>query len=142
MMVIKQLSVFLENRSGRLTELTKILGTHQINISALSIADTAEYGLIRMIVDKPDEAIQCLKQKDFSVSATNVICLLTPDTPGALAKVLEILSTEGIDIAYMYGYSYGEQAAIIMKAEPLEKAVDILKQHKVKLLEASKFYRV
>lgn len=141
-MIIKQLSVFLENRSGRLTELTKILGEHNINISALSIADTTEYGIIRLIVDHPDEAIKYLEQKDFSVSCTNVICLLTPDTPGALAKALGFLSEENIDISYMYGYSYGQQAAIIMKAEQLEKAADILQKHKMKLLEASEFYQV
>ena len=93
-MIIKQLSVFLENKSGRLTEVTKTLGDLDINISALSIADTAEYGILRMIVTDPDKAFAALKERDFSVSLTEVLCLATPHTPGALARALEILSKD------------------------------------------------
>lgn len=141
-MIIKQLSVFLENRSGRLTEVTKILSDNNINISALSIAETADYGVLRMIVDNPNKAIKCLKENDLSVHSNDVICILTPDTPGALYKALEYLSEENISIAYMYGYSYGDRAAIIMKANDPQKAVEVLQSHKIELIQANNFYEI
>lgn len=139
-MIIKQLSVFLENESGRLTELTKILHENDINISALSIAETEQYGIMRMIVDKPDQAIAALKAKDFSVHTTDVICIVTPDIPGSLNAALTYLSSAGINVAYMYGYSSCGKAPIIMKVSDPAKAVAILKEKNVSLLSAEEFY--
>ncbi len=140
-MIIKQLSVFLENESGRLTELTKILHENNINISALSIAETEQYGLMRMIVDNPDKAITALKQEGFSVHTTEVICIVTPDIPGSLNAALTYLSEAGINVSYMYGYSSGGKAPIIMKVSDPAKAVEILTEQKVSLTPASEFYR-
>ncbi|HHW67434.1 MAG: hypothetical protein PWP07_948 [Epulopiscium sp.] len=141
-MIIKQLSVFLENKSGRLTEVTKTLGDLGINISALSIADTAEYGILRMIVTNPDQAFTVLKEKGFSVSLTDVICLATPHTPGALAKALDILSKDGISVEYMYAFEVGQKALVIIKADDIHKAIDTITAHKMELIEASDIYQI
>jgi len=103
-MIIKQLSVFLENKSGRLAELTDILGEKDINMSALSIADTSEFGIIRMVVSKPEQALKILKENRFSVSLTEVLCLSIPNKPGSLSLALKILSDVDISIEYMYAF--------------------------------------
>lgn len=141
-MIIKQLSVFLENRAGRLTEVTEILFENDINISALSIAETADYGVIRMIVDNPEKAVSAMKKNDLSVHITDVIAIVTPDQPGALSKVIKYLSEVQINVSYMYGYSHENKASIIMKVDKPEKAVEILQSKKVELLSASQFYKI
>ncbi len=140
-MIIKQLSVFLENELGRLTELTRILHENNINISALSIAETEEYGIMRMIVDNPDKAIDALKKEDFSVHTTDVICIVTPDVPGALNVALKYLSDAGISVSYMYGYSNAGKAPLIMKVSDPEKAVAILTEKDVSLVPPEEFYK-
>ena len=100
-MIIKQLSVFLENKSGRLTEMTEILGEADINLSALSIAETSDFGIIRMVVSDPEKGLDILKENNFSVNLTDVICLSTPNQPGALSKALRILSNGGISVEDM-----------------------------------------
>ena len=126
-MVIKQLSVFLQNELGRLEEVTDILYKNGINISALSIAETAEYGVLRMIVSDIDKAASALKVEDFSVKITDVICIETPDIPGELHKTLQILSGEGINLSYMYGYSNGGTARLILKVSDPARAIQLLK---------------
>ncbi len=141
-MIIKQLSVFLENRAGRLTEVTEVLSENNINISALSIAETADYGVLRMIVDNPEKAVGAMKKSDLSVHITDVIAIVTPDTPGALNKVIKYLSEVEINVSYMYGYSHENKASIIMKVDSPKKAVEILQSKKVELLSASQFYKI
>ena len=97
-MIIEQISVFIENTSGRLNEVMAILGDHQINVSALSIADTSDYGIVRMIVSEPEEAIKLLKEQAFVVRITPVICCKTPNKPGGLKKMLNYLADDGISI--------------------------------------------
>ena len=126
-MVIKQLSVFLQNELGRLEEVTDILYNNSINISALSIAETAEYGVLRMIVSDIDKAAEALKAEDFSVKITDVICIETPDIPGELHKTLQILTGAGINLSYMYGYSNGGTARLILKVSEPQKAIQLLK---------------
>jgi hypothetical protein len=126
-MVIKQLSVFLQNELGRLEEVTDILYKNDINISALSIAETAEYGILRMIVSDIDKAAEALKKEDFNVKISDVICVESPDVPGELHKSLLILSGNGINLSYMYGYSNGGTARLIMKVSDPEKAIQLLK---------------
>ncbi len=141
-MVIKQLSVFLENRTGRLTEVTDILSENQINISALSIAETADYGVLRMIVDNPEKAVRALKKNDLSVHITEVIALITPDIPGALNKVIKYLSEGQVNIPYMYGYSHEGKASMIIKVNDPKKAIEILQNKKIELISASSFYEI
>lgn len=126
-MIIKQLSVFLQNELGRLEEVTDILYKHNINISALSIAETAEYGVLRMIVSDIDKAAEALKADDFSVKVSDVICVESPDEPGELHKALQRLTGAGINLSYMYGYSNGGTARLIMKVSDPAKAIELLK---------------
>jgi hypothetical protein len=130
-MIIKQLSVFLENTSGRLTEVTETLAKASINISAFSVADTAEYGLVRLIVNKPEEAERVLKEKGFSVHINDVIGLVVPDEPGGLHRALKILSTGGISVEYMYAFAMGDRATVIIRTESLQEAVDLLQRQKM-----------
>lgn len=141
-MIIEQVSVFLENKSGRLEEVMAILGDHHINVSALSIADTTDYGIVRMIVSDPETAIRLLKEQAFSVRSTPVICCKTFNKPGSLKKMLGYLSADGISIEYMYAFSIGEDASIILKAEDCEKAIASLEQHQMKLVTASQIYQI
>lgn len=141
-MLIKQLSVFLENKSGRLTELTKILGEANINLSALSIAETSEFGIIRMITSDPEKGLKILKGNDFSVNLTDVICIQTPNKAGALSKYLEYISAANIDVEYMYAFSLGEKALVVIRTEQLKKTINILKKNNARLLEPNKLYNI
>jgi len=141
-MVIKQLSVFLENTSGRLTEVTGALADAHINISAFSIADTAEYGILRMIVNKPETAETILKSKGISVHLTDVIAVIVPHEPGGLHRTLNILSSAGISIEYMYAFAVSDRATVIIRTEAIQQSISILQQHKMELHKASDLYEV
>ena len=125
-MIIKQVSVFLENKTGILLELVKTLGDNNINISALSIAENAEYGIARMIVDDTDSAVIKLKAAGYQVNIADVICVETPDEPGELAKALADFSQKEINVSYMYGYSNDGIARLIMKVSHPEEAAKML----------------
>ena len=105
-MLIKQISVFVENRAGRLAEITEIIATNNINIRALSIADTTNFGILRIIVDEPYEVERILKENSLTVSVTDVISVNVEDKAGELAKILRILADKNIAIEYMYDISY------------------------------------
>lgn len=126
MSIIKQVTVFLQNEAGRLEEMTEILGQNNINISAISIAEAAEFGIARMIVDDEEKAVHVLKERDFSVNLVEVLCVETPDTPGALYEVLRKLASAGINVSYMYGYSNHGVAPMIMKVNDPYRALSIL----------------
>jgi ACT domain-containing protein len=141
-MKIKQLSIFLENKSGRLTEVTEALASAHINISAFSVADTADYGILRMIVNKPEQAEQLLKAKGLSVHITEVIGLVVPNEPGGLHRALQILSSEGISVEYMYAFALSDRATVIIRTEAVQQAITVLQKHKLELLRASDIYEV
>ncbi|MFW6264956.1 MAG: ACT domain-containing protein [Bacillota bacterium] len=141
-MIIKQLSVFLENKSGRLTELTDVLGEAGVNLSALSIAETSEFGIIRMVVSDPEKGLQVLKDNMFSVSLTDVACLSTPNQAGSLARALKILSAENISVEYMYAFSMDERALVVIRTEDIQKTINVLKRHEMELLQASELYNI
>ena len=128
-MIIKQLTVFLQNKSGRLEELTDILAKNDINISALSIAETEEFGIMRMIVSDHEKALQALKAAEFTVKTTDVVSIECPDVPGALHEIMKTLMNNGIDISYMYGYSNGGTARLIIKINNPEKAMEIIENN-------------
>jgi len=128
-MIIKQLTVFLQNESGRLEELTKVLAENSINISAISIAETENYGIMRMIVSNHEKAMEALKEAGFTVKTTEVLSVECPDEPGSLHGALKILLDEGIDISYMYGYSNGGTARLIIKINNPEKGRELLEKH-------------
>ncbi len=142
-MIIKQLSVFLENKTGRLNEVTQILGNAGINMSAFSVADTSEFGILRMIVSDPEKALSILKEADFSVRLTDVICLNSPNEPGALARALNILSGEEVFIEYLYAYSMDDKSAnIVLKPDNIQKCIEVLQAHKMELVSASDMYKI
>ncbi|MDD3078793.1 MAG: amino acid-binding protein [Paludibacter sp.] len=142
-MIIKQLSVFLEDKVGRLTKMTKILAEHDINVSAFSIADAADYGIARFIVDKPEAALKVLKDNNFSVNITDVTGVIVPHKPGGLHKVLQILSDNCIAIDYMYAFALenGEASAII-RSKSNDAVIKVLQENKLTLLEANDIYKI
>ncbi|KUK41299.1 MAG: Amino acid-binding ACT domain protein [Clostridia bacterium 62_21] len=126
---VKQISVFLENKSGRLAAVSKILGANDINIRALCIADTSDFGILRLIVNDPERAYGVLKESGFTVSATNVIAVQVPDRPGGLAEALTILEEAGLNIEYLYAFvsKVSGRALVILKVEDVDRAADLLR---------------
>jgi hypothetical protein len=141
-MIIHQLSVFLENKSGRLTEVLDALGSENIRITALSVADTSEFGILRMIVSDPDKAKEILKKRQFTVNMTEVISIMAPDEAKYYAKVLKILSDLDISIEYTYAFSTGEKSIIILRSSNTEDAIKALKDHEMDLMKASDLYKI
>ncbi len=125
-MTIKQLSIFLENRTGRINEVARILADNGINMQAFSMAETADFGLLRLIVPDVVKAVEVLRAADIAVMVTDVLCLNCPNVPGALSTVLEKLAANNIFIEYMYAYSDGDSANVIIRPNNIEEAVRIL----------------
>jgi len=139
---VEQISIFLENKYGRLAEVTRILSEAGINIRALSLADTADFGILRLILDRTEEAKQLLKEKGFTVGKTEVIAVEVPDRPGGLAGILNALEGEGINVEYMYAFVQrsGENAIIIFRFDELEKAISALQKAGVRILRGEEVY--
>jgi hypothetical protein len=141
-MIVHQLSVFLENKSGRLTEVLDALGQENIRITALSVADTSEFGILRMIVSDPEKARNMLKEKFFTVNLTEVISIMAPNEARHYARVLRILSDIDISIEYTYAFSVGAKSIIILRCSNTEEAIKALKKHELDLMKASDLYRI
>ncbi|HHT88437.1 MAG TPA: amino acid-binding protein [Clostridiales bacterium] len=142
-MLIKQLSVFIENKEGRLERVTQVLKDRNINIASFSLADTAEYGMLRMIVSDPDECRRALKEEGFSAKLTDVIAVKIPQRPGTLHKVLKVLYDANLSVEYMYTLATaGRDTSIIMKISDLSKALEILKQSGYELCTAREAYEI
>lgn len=143
-MLIKQISVFLENKSGRLAEVTRILGQNNIDISALSIADTTDFGILRLIVNNPDMAEKVLRENEFTVSSTEVIGISVEDKPGGLSKALSVLEKSEIGIEYMYAFvgKCTDEALVIIRVDDSENAIDVLKKNGIKVLSAKNVYKL
>lgn len=141
-MIIKQLSVFLEDKSGRLTELTRILAENDINITALSIADAADYGIIRMVVGRPELALKVLKEVGFTVRLFDVACLTVPNEPGGLYHALKILADANVNIDYMYAFAMDGTAMAVIHSKSIAEVIDVLQRNKLVLLRASQIYQV
>ena len=134
-MTIKQLSVFLENRTGRINEVAKILGANNINMKAFSMAETADFGLLRLIVPDVDKAVQVLRDASFAVRLTDVVCINAENVPGALSTILESLAANDIFIEYMYAFSEGESANIVIRTNDLDKCIKILNECQCTLID-------
>lgn len=131
----KQISVFVENRKGRIGDVLDVLKGAGVNILSLSISDTAEYGLFRVIADKPEEGKDALKKAGFSATLTEVFILEVPHTPGSLHTILRVISDEELSVEYMYGLSVAsEDASIVLKTSDLAKAESVFKKHGIKTL--------
>lgn len=142
--MVKQISVFLENKAGRLAEVTDILGRAGVNLRALSIAETADYGVLRLIVDKPEEAVRTLRENGFTASETDVLVVEVPDRPGGLAGILKMLAPKGINVEYMYAFveKSGDNALVVFRVEEPETVARILQENGVKLLSGEEVYRL
>ncbi|MCR5817952.1 MAG: ACT domain-containing protein [Prevotella sp.] len=141
-MLAKQLSIFLENKSGRLNEVTEILGEAGINLSAMSIADNSDFGILRCIVSDPEKAYAVLKEKHFAVKITDVIGFVCPNISGSLAIVLKKLSEKGVFIEYMYSFANGDVAHVVIRPTDLEECDRILSKMKVELMAANDLYKL
>ena len=132
-MTIHQISVFLENRAGQLAEITGVLAKKGIDLRAINIAETSDYGVLRLIADKPQEAATTLLEQGFILSMTPVVAVSVPDTPGGLAKVLDVLAKENIDVEYMYSV-FGQVdglAHMVFRVDDTEKLIAVLKANGV-----------
>ena len=140
----KQISVFLENKAGRLSHVTRVLGEAGINIRALSIADTSDFGILRLIVNDPDQAYKILKEAGFTVSETEVIAVQVPDSPGGLATVLEQMTTENLNIEYLYAFlgTTGDDALVIFKVEDINRARNMFEAKGIKFLDEQALYQL
>jgi hypothetical protein len=139
-MLIKQLSIFLENKSGRFTEVTTILGEAGINMTAFTVSENSDFGIVRLIVSDPDKAKQVLQEHRYAVTVNEVICVQMPNKPGALSEVMKIITDSDIFIEYMYAFSSGSVASVIIRPDNLEKAVVELSKNKVELLAFSALF--
>lgn len=136
-MVAKQLSVFIENRKGRLGEVLSVLKENNVNILSLSLADTTEYGLLRLIVNNPELGKEKLTNEGFSTMLTNILVLDITHEAGSLQELLTILSDNDVNVEYMYGLSIdGKNAQVVLKASDIEKADKIFTNHGVKTLSS------
>lgn len=126
-MTIQQLSVFLENREGRLDEVLAALGSNDVNIVALSLADTSDYGMLRMIVSDPQKGRKVLKDIGISAMLTDVVALRVPHATGSLSKAMHALLEGDINVEYMYAFANGADASAVLKTDDPTRAVDILK---------------
>jgi hypothetical protein len=141
-MKVEQISVFLENRAGRLAEVTKTLAENQINIRALSLADTSDFGILRLIVTDNEKAKDALKAKGFTVGRTNVVAAEVGDTPGGLHTILEMLNAGGVNVEYMYAFvtQSGRNAILIFRFDRTDQAIEVLQKNSVRILSGDELY--
>lgn len=140
----EQISIFLENRAGRLSEVTRVLSENQVNIRALSLADTSDFGILRLIVDNFEKAKAVLKDNGFTVGRTTVVAAEVPDQPGGLHSILGMLSEEGVNVEYMYAFvqQSGEEAVMIFRFDRTDQAIEILQKNNIKMIPAETLYHM
>ena len=143
-MRVEQISIFLENKAGRLAEVTAILRDADINIRALSLADTTDFGILRLIVNNNTKAEETLKKEGFTVGKTNVIAVEVNDTPGGLNTVLDPLTMAGINVEYMYAFAnpQSKNAIMIFRFDDLDKAISILADKGITVIKGEDVYNL
>jgi len=141
-MQVEQISVFLENKSGRLSEVTAILAEANVNIRALALADTSDFGVLRLIVDETEKAHQALKTKGFTVGITNVVAVEVNDRPGGLHDILMMLHEANLNVEYMYAFvrSSGDNALMIFRIEQEREAIRLLESKGVGVIDGQRLY--
>nr|WP_319410039.1 ACT domain-containing protein [uncultured Desulfosarcina sp.] len=141
-MQVEQISVFLENKSGRLSEVTAILAEAEVNIRALALADTSDFGVLRLIVDDTEKARQTLKNNGFTVGKTNVVAVEVTDRPGGLHDILTMLHDASLNVEYMYAFvrSSGDNAVMIFRIEQAQEAVRLLESKGVNVIDGQRLY--
>ncbi|MFO7838165.1 MAG: ACT domain-containing protein [Desulfosalsimonadaceae bacterium] len=141
-MKAEQISIFLENKAGRLAEVTGTLSGAGVNIRALSLADTTDFGVLRLIVDDNAKAEQVLKEAGFTVRTTHVVAVEVDDRPGGLHYILDTLTLAGINVEYMYAFvqQSGDNAIMIFRFDQLEEAIRVLEKNNVTVISGSRLY--
>jgi len=141
-MHVEQISIFIENKFGRLAEVTRTLAEVGINIRSLSLADTSDFGILRLIVNDTEKARTVLKERGFTVSKTEVVAVEIPDSPGGLADILQALDADGINVEYMYAFleRCGENAVIVFRFDETQKAIATLSGKGFKVLPGERLY--
>jgi len=141
-MQVEQISVFLENRAGRLAEVSAILAEAGVNIRALSLADTSDFGVLRLIVNNNEKAMETLKNAGFTVGKTNVVAVEVEDRPGGLHKILDVLFKSGTNVEYMYAFvqQSGNNAVMIFRFDQTEKAMKVLAENNIKTIDGKTLY--
>jgi hypothetical protein len=136
-MKVEQISIFLENKSGRLADITEVLARNGINIRALSLADTVDFGILRLIVSDLEKTKQLLKDSGFTVGQNEVVAVEVPDLPGGLARILAALQGKGINVEYMYAFvrKCEGNAVLIFRFDEIEKAIDALQKAGIRILK-------
>lgn len=138
-MNVKQLSVFIENKAGRVSEVTDVLGDNGINIRGFSVSDTADYGIVRLIVDHPEKGHRALSDAGFTVKENDVICLDLPDHPGGLAGVLKVVSGAGVNIEYVYSLI---STYVVINVTDIDRAIALLADKPVRLVTQEEIARI
>ncbi|MFO7962406.1 MAG: ACT domain-containing protein [Desulfobacterales bacterium] len=143
-MKVEQISIFLENKAGRLAEVTAILSEAGVNIRALSVADTSEFGVLRLIVDSNEKAEKALKDSGFSVGKTNVVVVEVEDKPGGLNTILEILNRAKLNVEYMYSLvtQRNGHAVMVFRFDNTDEAIKVLTDHGVTIISGDKVHRM
>jgi hypothetical protein len=143
-MKVEQISIFLENRAGRLAEVTRVLSEGGINIRALSLADTSDFGILRLIVTDHEKAKQILKENGFTVGRTNVVAVEVEDQPGGLHRILDLLSGKGVNVEYMYAFvqQSGMNAVLIFRFDKTDQAIEILNENAIRIVPGEELYNL
>ena len=143
-MFVKQISIFVENKFGRIAKIIDLLGEKNINISALSIADTTDFGILRLIVNKPEEAVAVLKENGVMAKSTNVIAVAIDDQPGSLSNVLGTLTKAEITIEYMYAFvgKKEDKALMVVRTDDMDKSVEAFKAGNIEIITSADVYWV
>jgi hypothetical protein len=141
-MKVEQISIFLENKPGGLEEATRILKDADVNIRTLSLADTSDFGILRLIVNDVEKASRVLKEQGLRVSRTTVVAVQVPDRPGGLHSILAILSKNGVNVEYLYAFveRSGQDAVIIFRFDDPDQAIEVLKKNGLTVLPGAKLY--
>jgi hypothetical protein len=143
-MKVAQISIFIENKSGRLADVAHVLDEKNVNIRALSLADTADFGILRLLVDNTDLALSTLKESGFTVSKTEVVAVEVPDQPGGLYKILQVLDDARINVEYMYAFAErnADDAVIICRFDETDAAINTLREKGVNILTGDQLYNL
>ena len=131
-MTIRQLSVFLENKTGYLNQVLAVLAKHNINIIALTVADTSDYGILRAIVSDPEKALKVLRDEQFSVRIHDILSIEMEAAPGTMSRILNLFTAAEICIEYVYAFSFGSKSILILRTDNLERSIEVIKANHLK----------
>ncbi|MFZ4726912.1 MAG: ACT domain-containing protein [Paludibacter sp.] len=133
-MTIRQLSVFLENKTGHLNQVLSVLSKNDINIVALTVADSSDYGIMRAIVSDPEKALKALREEHFTVRVHDILSLEMDAAPGSMSHILDLFTAADICIEYVYAFSFGSKSILIVRTDNSEKAIQVINDNNLKTI--------